>query len=67
MIKTSFLPAIEFSEVLQVVHGHVISKQMENSILQCTSMAIRENKAVTVGIVRVLWVASNKILPQYMG
>jgi hypothetical protein len=52
--------------VLQVVHGHVITKEVKDNILQGTSMAVGEHKAITVGKVGILWVASNEIPPEDM-
>lgn len=42
--------AVQLTELLQVIHAQVVAGQVEHDILQCTGVAIGEDKAITVGL-----------------
>ena len=55
------------AEVLQVIHGKVIAKEMQQSILKHAPVTVGQNETVPVHPVRVLGVEGHELVEKHMG
>lgn len=55
------------AEALQVVHGDIVAEEVQQSILQHTTVTVGENKTIPVGPVRVLGVEVHELVEENVG
>lgn len=59
--------AVDLTEVLQVVEGELIAEEVEQGVLQHTTVAVGEDEAVTVEPLGVLGVEPHELVEEHMG
>lgn len=57
----------QLTESLEVVHGQVVSEEVEHGVLKSTSVTIREHESIPVEPARILRVAVEEAGPQQPG
>ena len=58
---------MELAEALQLLHGQVVARQVQQRIEEQRAMAVGEDEAVTVWPLRVGGVVPQVMVPQHLG